>query len=560
MSGAVMETWAFDSLLVTTLLMGAVLLLRRPVARIFGPGVAYALWLIPAARLLMPSLEGAAAPVSDNGQAVRDAVRESILASVSSPDRIVSMPGELATSPSVDYAALGVTFWLGGAVLFFIIQMIRYASMRDDLLSEATEIADIDGVSVVASDQVAGPLAFGLFKRYIAVPQDFTKTYSPAERELAIAHEMAHHKSGDLFANLAAFIILCLQWFNPVAWMSWSAFRFDQEAACDARVLAGKGAEERAIYGQALARTAFDGVPTFATALNSPKTIIERLRRLTMKDASNKRRVFGKLGVIAAAAVILPLTATVVPAVVAQEADKVADEAKSQETVKHQVKVIRVNRDGKDVHIIAHDGDGKEVTKLERDGKTFIFRTDRKLSEAEVEKMLAEAEKSQQDAEWAIAEINVPDAPAAPSAPLASDAPDAPAAPAVPSIMSVHVVPAHHSSGPGRIKTIRVKGNMDIASYVPEIDIREVTANCNQGQPVSTDVRGFDGQNKSRIRLVMCGEGQAKIARVEALKGLREARGDIGEDKDIPEKIRKQVIEKLEQQIRRLEAQVGRTD
>jgi bla regulator protein blaR1 len=151
--------------------------------------------------------------------------------------------------------------------------MIRYASMRDDLLSEAEEIASIDGVRVVASDQVAGPLAFGLFKRFIAVPQDFTKTYSPAERDLAIAHEMAHHKSGDLFANLAAFLILCLQWFNPVAWMSWGAFRFDQEAACDARVLVGKGAEERAIYGQALAKTAFDGVPTFATALNSPKTI-----------------------------------------------------------------------------------------------------------------------------------------------------------------------------------------------------------------------------------------------------------------------------------------------
>ena len=50
MSSGIMETWLFDSLLVTTLLMVAILMVRRPVAKMFGPGVAYALWLIPAAR------------------------------------------------------------------------------------------------------------------------------------------------------------------------------------------------------------------------------------------------------------------------------------------------------------------------------------------------------------------------------------------------------------------------------------------------------------------------------------------------------------------------------
>ena len=406
MSGEFMGEWLIDSLLVTTLLMGVILLLRRPVAKLFGPGVAYALWLIPAARLLMPSLEGAAAPASESSQAVRDTVRESILTGVSSPDTILDTASKSVVA-AVDLTALGVTVWIGGATLFFIIQMIRYASMRDDLLSEATEIANIDGVSVVASDQVAGPLAFGLFKRFIAVPHDFTKTYSPAERELAIAHEMAHHKSGDLFANLAAFILLCLQWFNPIAWMSWSAFRFDQEAACDARVLAGKGAEERAIYGQALAKTAFDGVPIFATALNSPKTIIERLRRLAMKDASFKRRSLGKLGIIAAGAVILPLTATVVPAVVAQDAAAVPDALPAPAPpaapkVVKKVTIIKIDRDGKTVNIIGEDGDGKKVRKVERDGKTFVFHTDKELSDAELDKMVENAEESREKADkWA---------------------------------------------------------------------------------------------------------------------------------------------------------------
>ncbi len=552
MSAGIMETWLFDSLLVTTLLMGAILLLRRPVAKLFGPGVAYALWLIPAARLLMPSLEGAAVPASDSGQAVRDAVRESILAGVSSPDTVVDIASKSVVA-AVDLTALGVTFWLGGAALFFIIQMIRYASMRDDLLSEAEEIAYIDGVSVVVSDHVAGPLAFGLFKRYIAVPQDFTKTYSPAERELAIAHEMAHHKSGDLFANLFAFIILCLQWFNPVAWMSWSAFRFDQEAACDARVLAGKGAEERAIYGQALARTAFDGVPTFATALNSPKTIIERLRRLTMKDASSKRRVFGKLGVITAAAIVLPLTATIVPAVTAQDetvAPASPEPANAPPVIaKKTVKIIKIAKDGKTVDIIGDDGDGKNVRKVERDGKTFVFRTDKELSDGELEKMIAEAKKSAEDVEK-LAKEN--------------------AGFATQMKLDVGKFEEAHKRMFVLQKKIDADGKaaawdgkefhraMNIAAYIPEIDIKEITKNCKEGQPVTTDVTGFDGQNKSRIKLVMCGKGQAKFARASAIDGLRDAKRDVANDADIPENVRKDVVEKLEEQIRKLEGQADK--
>ncbi len=508
-----MGAWLFDTLLTTTLLMAAILIVRRPVAKYFGPTIAYALWLIPAARVCMPTIEGPSISTVNGGIAVQDAVRDAVLAGLSSPNTMATAANPVDALPTIDFLALGVLIWLGGAVLLFMIQMIRYAAMRDDLLAEATDIAVVDGVRIVASDQVAGPLAFGLFNRVIAVPQDFTKAYSPAERDLAIAHEMAHHKSGDLFANLAAFIILCLKWFNPVAWISWNAFRFDQEAACDARVLAGKGPEERAMYGQALAKTAFDGVPTFATALNSPKTIIERLRRIPMKDTSNTRRSLGKIGIIAAAAIILPLTATIVPAVVAQ--DKVATEEGKPEAVKREVRIIKLKRDGETVDIVGPDDMGGEVTKVERDGKTFIFRTDKKLSPEDVEKLIDGAEKSREEAEG-----NTP-------------------------------TPAKIR----RVETIRVMGDMDIASYIPEIDISEIPKDCRDGQPVTTDVSGFDGKQKSRVRLVMCGKGQAKLARAEAIKGLREARNEIENDKEMPKGVRKDVVKQLDLQIRKLEAQ-----
>ena len=106
----------------------------------------------------------------------------------------------------------------------------------------------------------------------------------------------------------------------------------------------------------------------------------------------------------------------------------------------------------------------------------------------------------------------------------------------------------------------RVHAMKMASAYIPEIEFREVTENCKEGQPVTTDVEGFDGTNKSRIRLVMCGKGQVRVARVEAIKGLREARNEISGDADMPAKIRKDVVEKLELQIRRLEAQADKVE
>jgi len=260
--------------------------------------------------------------------------------------------------------------------------------------------------------------------------------------------------------------------------------------------------------------------------LNSPKTIIERLRRITMKDTSNTRRSLGKISIIAAAAIILTLTATIVPAVVAH--DKVTTEESKPEVVKREVRIITLKRDGETVEIVGHDESGGEVTKVERDGKTFIFRTDKKLSPEEVEKLLNGAEKSREEAEVVMVQAD--------SAKEAEGNTPAPA--------KIR-----------RVETIRVKGDMDVASYIPEIDISEIPKDCRDGQPVITDVSGFDGKHKSRVRLVMCGKGQAKLARAEAIKGLREARNEIENDKEMPKDVRKDVVKQIDLQIRKLEAQ-----
>jgi bla regulator protein BlaR1 len=133
--------------------------------------------------------------------------------------------------------------------------------------------------------------------------------YDARERRLVLEHELAHHRSGDLVANLFAFVLLCLQWFNPLAWVAHAAFRFDQEAACDARVLDQAAADDRADYGRAIAKAASGRALLFASALDRRNTLKRRLQSM-LRNPNPNRRIIGRVIVVGAVAFALPLTAS----------------------------------------------------------------------------------------------------------------------------------------------------------------------------------------------------------------------------------------------------------
>lgn len=531
-----MTEWLSDTLLATSALLLLVLLIRTPVARHFGAGTAYFLWALPAARLFMPTLtQEVTAPTLPADSAIVANVREAALTAVAT-----GAPVSPATGMEIDWSMVALTFWLGGAALLFIIQMYRYAAMREELLSDAREIDVIDGISIIQTDRIPGPLAFGLFKRYVGVPREFTRTFSPRERELALAHELAHHRGGDLFANMAAFMFLCLMWFNPLAWMAWSAFRFDQEAACDARVVAGADASTRQSYGRALARTATEGLPAFAMALNNPKTIIQRLRRLMMNETSKGRRLTGKLAILAATAIALPLTATVVPVFAQDEPAATEDKADTTTEVRNHKVIIVKSRDGKPVEIdMAGDAETPFVKKIEKDGKTIILRSNKEMSEADVAKMVADAEASRSKAEWQAAEGSKK---TAMFIRVNKDGKLADPADAehMHFVVDEVVMPPMPPAPPG----------------APAVEMRMVQVKCNDGDLVTTNVEGMDGDKKAHVKIAMCAKAHAKMARIHAIQGLKEARESIKRDADIPESVRKDVLKSLKENIEQLEREL----
>jgi len=306
-----MQLWG-DTMLTTALLVLAVLLVRKPFARHFGPRLTYTLWLIPALRLVLPPLPFAepVAATPDTGAILLVPV-----------DATTAVPAAAPVWSLVDAAPYLFILWAMGMAAVIVMALLSHHRFRAAVLTEAVELEPIGTIRLVMTDMVDGPVAFGLWRRFVAVPHDFFARYVAEERALAIDHELAHHRHGDLWANAAALVLLASQWFNPFAWRAIRAFRFDQEAACDARVLTMADQDMRGVrtarYATAIAKAAVGSRLSLAAPMAVHDNLQERLTMLMRQDISKKRGLAGRLLVGGATLAVLATTATLVPAGIA---------------------------------------------------------------------------------------------------------------------------------------------------------------------------------------------------------------------------------------------------
>lgn len=306
-----MIAWLVQTLIASLLLMALVLLMRAPVSRMFGAHAAYALWLLPALRMILPPLPGWQAwfvPIAcftrghttvglvDPASAAQFAPAAIDPGPVTPVPLLQPAPDALA---GIDMATLLIALWLGVAILWFGWQMLRYRRFLAFALDGAAPLTTECGVEVLMSPNVAGPVAVGILRRRILLPVDFLARYSAEERQLALLHEAAHHDRFDILANLAALAVHALHWWNPVAHRAYRAFRADQELACDATVLDQADAARRATYGRALLKSAVAQAPTMACAFNPKSQLKQRIRMMTRRPIGRVRLLCGAMLAVA---------------------------------------------------------------------------------------------------------------------------------------------------------------------------------------------------------------------------------------------------------------------
>jgi bla regulator protein blaR1 len=289
--------WLVQNMAAASLVMLAVLAIRIPVARAFGAGWAYALWLLPLARLLLPPLPSLAVDLPSLVPALE------ILVPV---EGAAPMGG--ATGGSF-WMPLLIALWAAGAAAFLIYQFLAYRRFLFGLSLASRSAGDFRGLPLVESEAVEGPLAVGLLDRRIVVPTDFADRYSDAERRLAAEHEYVHHRRGDIWWNLAALLFLALNWFNPIAWIAFFAFRADQELACDAAVAGGAAPDERHAYAAALVKSASGPAAIAVCPLNQADQLKKRLKMMKNHRNSRLRNLGGAAALVIVAAAGISLAA-----------------------------------------------------------------------------------------------------------------------------------------------------------------------------------------------------------------------------------------------------------
>lgn len=204
-----------------------VLVLRIPARRLFGPRIAYGLWLLvplAAAGMLLPS------------RVTTVTVRAAGVVSEAPSTAQGEAPALVAATP-FDPWPLVLGLWIAGVAGALAWTVWRQAQFGRD-----------------AAAGLAGPAAVGVLRPRVVTPSDFGRRYSAREQFVVLAHEETHIARQDTRINALVTAARCMNWFNPMLHVLARTLRIDQELACDAQVIARHPKVRRA-YAEAMLKT-----------------------------------------------------------------------------------------------------------------------------------------------------------------------------------------------------------------------------------------------------------------------------------------------------------------
>lgn len=213
-----------------------------------------ALWLIAAAKLLLPFGGSTPAETVASDAAVTEFA--SFAEAAAETARTVSdAVVNVAVSVPVSGNSLFICqcIWLFGAVsvnAFFVFTHIKTRRTFSCALPADYDIAQLKKdfgivrrVRLLVSDRTDIPLTYGVFAPVIILPKSM-ELHGEGVRNV-LCHELAHIKRFDALFKTVIAVCAAVHWFNPMAWVMFVLANRDVELACDETALRrGKAAPE----------------------------------------------------------------------------------------------------------------------------------------------------------------------------------------------------------------------------------------------------------------------------------------------------------------------------
>lgn len=135
--------------------------------------------------------------------------------------------------------------WLMGAAAMILYAVFSYRKVKRKVRF-STPMKKEQGV--YESDRVGTAFILGIVTPKIYVPYGL----KGQELEYVLCHERCHIRRRDTWFKALAFLLLCLYWCNPLAWLSFYLFGLDMEMSCDEAVLSCLGEDIKKRYSLSL--------------------------------------------------------------------------------------------------------------------------------------------------------------------------------------------------------------------------------------------------------------------------------------------------------------------
>ncbi len=148
--------------------------------------------------------------------------------------------------------------WMTGLVAFLLYAAVSYALLKKKVSCCVRKSDDVYCV-----DDLPVPMVAGILKPRIYLPSGI------AEEHVAyvVEHEKTHIRRKDPVTKLAAYVIACVHWFNPLVWLAYHFLEKDMEMACDEETLWRIGTEQKKAYATALVQLSVGTRRVFAVPL-----------------------------------------------------------------------------------------------------------------------------------------------------------------------------------------------------------------------------------------------------------------------------------------------------
>ena len=177
-------------------------------------------------------------------------------------------------------------------------------------------------VDVLRHEEVAAPLAIGLWRPAILLPSD-VGGWNDEDVRRALLHELEHVRRKDWAVQLAARVVCAAHWFNPLVWVAWRRLALEAERACDDAVVARAESTEYAEQLVLLAQRLAHAHPQPALAMARRSDLAVRVTAIL--DAAQRRGRAGMSSVLAVSLMALLSVAVIAPLQVVSAASALGD-------------------------------------------------------------------------------------------------------------------------------------------------------------------------------------------------------------------------------------------